>query len=119
MFTNLGIGWACSVLGFISAAMIPIPFLLVILFHFPIQLTDGYQTDSIYLVRDCVHVENDRQRIFEQLSSHGLPRFVGICFTSVWEGLTSLVQSTYEEIESVKVVRRPTREKKIKEKEYM
>ncbi|EED13459.1 conserved hypothetical protein [Talaromyces stipitatus ATCC 10500] len=27
MFTNLGIDWACSVLGFIAVAMIPIPFL--------------------------------------------------------------------------------------------
>ncbi|KAL3703550.1 hypothetical protein TMatcc_010739 [Talaromyces marneffei ATCC 18224] len=30
MVTNLGIGWACSVLGFIAAAMIPIPFLFYI-----------------------------------------------------------------------------------------
>ncbi|OKL55930.1 hypothetical protein UA08_08914 [Talaromyces atroroseus] len=30
MLTNLGIGWACSVLGFIAAGMIPIPFLFYI-----------------------------------------------------------------------------------------
>ncbi|QGA21789.1 hypothetical protein EYB26_009500 [Talaromyces marneffei] len=30
MVTNLCIGWACSVLGFIAAAMIPIPFLFYI-----------------------------------------------------------------------------------------
>lgn len=113
MFTNLGIDWACSVLGFISAAMIPIPFLLVTPFLFPIHMTDGYQIDSIYLVRDCEHAENDPQRIFEELPSCGLPWHVGLCFVSVGEGLTLFFQSTYKEIESVHIVRRPTRDEKI------
>lgn len=31
VFKNLGINWACTVLGFIAVAMIPIPFLWAIL----------------------------------------------------------------------------------------
>ncbi|KAF4632822.1 hypothetical protein G7Y89_g5303 [Cudoniella acicularis] len=38
MFNKLGINWACSLLGFISVAMIPIPFLYYLIVPIPISI---------------------------------------------------------------------------------
>lgn len=67
-----------------------------------------------------MHVGNDLQRIFEQLPSPDLPWYVDRCFISAGGGggLASSFHSTYEEIQLVKKVRRPTREERYKKRTY-